>query len=150
MGFLEKLRSMRGRAGWTGRHLIDPHGKPVAANSGNREGRHQHRGQEQKRKDFHAPAARPSICVVASGGHAVSHAFEFWNWTASGPLPCGTLSGGSAAALIWIQLPAYLGTESGEGQRRNQGLPWRAEVPVGANVFRRAEFSEAGLGSAGE
>jgi len=150
MGFLEKLRSTRGRPGWTGRHLIDPHRKPVAADSGNRERRHQHRGQKQKRKDFHAPAARPSICVVASGGHAVSHAFEFWNWTASGPLPCSTLSGESAAALIWIKLPAYRGTESGEGHRRNQGLLWRSEVRVGASLFGQAEFSEAGLGSAGE
>src|SRR6266702_3876300 len=130
MGFLEKLRSTRGRAGWTGRHL--------------------HRGQKQKRKDFHAPAARPSICVVASGGHAVSHAFEFWNWTASGPLPRATLNGESAAALIWIKLSAYRGRESGEGHRRNQGLPWRSEMRVGARLFRLAEFSEAGLGSAGE
>src|SRR5258708_28477513 len=112
MGLLETLRAMGGRAGWTGRHLIDPHGKPVAADSGNREGRHQHRGQEQKRKDFHAPAARPSICVVASGGHAVSHAFEFWNWTASGPLPCVTLSGGSAAALARVNRPPKLEPES--------------------------------------
>src|SRR5712671_5736399 len=150
MGFLEKLRSMRGRAGWTGRHLIDPHGKPVAANSGNREGRHQHRGQEQKRKDFHAPAARPSICVVASGGHAVSHAFEFWNWTASGPLPCGTLSGGSAAALIWIKRPAYRGPESGEGHRRTRGRSGGRRCASARGLFRQAEFFEAGLGSAGE
>ena len=135
MGFLEKLRSTRGRSGWTGRHLIDPHGKPIAADSGNREGRHQHRGQKQKRKDFHAPAARPSICVVASGGHAVSHSLEFWNWTASGPLPCGTLSGEPAAALIWIKPPANRGPESSQVITAT-----RAALAVGGARRREACF----------
>ncbi len=150
MGFLEKLRSTRGRAGWTGRHLIDPHGKPVAADSRNRERRHQHRGQKQKRKDFHAPAARPSICVVASGGHAVSHAFEFGNWTASGPLPRATLNGESAAALIWIKLPAYRGANRARVIAATRGCPGGRRCASARGLFRQAEFSEAGLGSAGE
>src|SRR5882757_11376027 len=83
-----------------------------------------HRCARRLLGDVHAPAARLSICVVASGGHAVSHAFEFRS--------------------------AYRGTESGEGHRRNQRLLWRSEMRVGASLFRQAEFSEAGLGSAGE
>src|SRR4249920_3355107 len=100
---LRMLCSTRGRAGGTGRHLIDPHGQSVAADSRNRQSRHHHCGQKQKRKDFHAPAARPSIRVVARGGHFVSHLFGISDWTASRPLPAETVCNEAAAALIWIK-----------------------------------------------
>lgn len=69
----ERLRLVFGRAGRTGRHLIDPHRKSVAAHCRNCQSGHQHCGQKKKRKDFHAPAARPSTPVVAGDGHVPSH-----------------------------------------------------------------------------
>jgi hypothetical protein len=101
---LKELDLLRGRAGGTGQHLVDPHGEPVAADGRNRKGWQQHGGQKEKREDFHAPAARPSAFVVASGGHAESR-FDLMagSLAASGPLPASKLEDGSVLALIWIK-----------------------------------------------
>src|ERR1700751_368452 len=74
---LQQFRSARGRAGRAGRHLIDPYCEPIAADRRNGQHRHQHRGQEKERKDFHAPAVQPSLrVVVSSDGHVIASFFR--------------------------------------------------------------------------
>jgi hypothetical protein len=46
MNPLKGLQLLLRRTGRTGHHLVDPHGKPVATDGGNRYGRQQHRCQK--------------------------------------------------------------------------------------------------------
>ena len=61
-----------GRTGRAGHDLRDPNDEAVTAYGRDCESRHQKHGEEQKRKDFHAPAARSLVRVVIDGRHYVS------------------------------------------------------------------------------
>src|ERR1700761_3547941 len=90
------------RAGRAGRHLVDPYGEPVGTDGRDRQRWHENRCQKEEREDFHALTALSSKRVVATNGHALSRSRDFWNWTASGPLPGARIGKELFPALIWI------------------------------------------------